>query len=216
MKKYVRPSRWIACITMAWGLTATFSGLTQSYAGLIVCRLLLGLTEAGLFPGMVVYLTFWYTKRELALRTAFLFVSAAIAGSVGGLLAYGIGFMDGLAGYSGWRCESSTYSRWHRRLTHSRDLHHRRHTHDHSSRRLLVLPRRRRTYCLLLEPRGAKPGSCSTCRSNRSLGDIRLGRLSESTDGLEDIFVRSDAVLQCVHVVQLQHLLADHHPTDLA
>ncbi|KAK4617275.1 uncharacterized protein CLAFUR5_05085 [Fulvia fulva] len=103
MKKYVRPSRWIACITMGWGVVATFSGFTQSYAGLIVCRLLLGLTEAGLFPGMVVYLTFWYTKRELALRTAYLFVSAAIAGSVGGLLAYGIGFMDGLAGYSDWR-----------------------------------------------------------------------------------------------------------------
>ena len=96
MKKYVRPSRWIASITMGWGLVATFSGFTQSYAGLIVCRLLLGATEAGLFPGMVVYLTFFYTKNELALRTAYLFVSAAIAGSIGGLLAYGIGFMDGL------------------------------------------------------------------------------------------------------------------------
>lgn len=52
---------------------------------------------------MVVYLTFFYTKQELALRTAYLFVSAAIAGSLGGLLAYGIGFMDGIAGYSGWR-----------------------------------------------------------------------------------------------------------------
>ncbi|KAM3416385.1 hypothetical protein BST61_g7983 [Cercospora zeina] len=103
MKKYVRPSRWIASITMGWGLVATFSGFTQSYAGLLVCRLLLGATEAGLFPGMVVYLTFFYTKNELALRTAYLFVSAAIAGSIGGLLAYGIGFMDGLAGYSGWR-----------------------------------------------------------------------------------------------------------------
>ncbi|USW51938.1 Putative major facilitator superfamily, MFS transporter superfamily [Septoria linicola] len=103
MKKYVRPSRWIASITMGWGLVATFSGFTQSYAGLIICRLLLGTTEAGLFPGMVVYLTFFYTKHELALRTAYLFVSAAVAGSVGGLLAYGIGFMDGLGGYSGWR-----------------------------------------------------------------------------------------------------------------
>ena len=94
---------------MGWGLVATFSGFTQSYVGLIVCRLLLGLTEAGLFPGMVVYLTFWYTKKELALRTAYLFVSAAIAGSIGGLLAYGIGFMDGLAGYSGWRCKLSCH-----------------------------------------------------------------------------------------------------------
>ncbi|CZT16033.1 related to MFS transporter [Ramularia collo-cygni] len=103
LKQYVRPSRWIASITVAWGLVATLSGLTQSYAGLIVCRLLLGLTEAGLFPGMITYLTLFYNKQELALRTAYLFVSAAIAGSLGGLLAYGIGFMDGLGGYSGWR-----------------------------------------------------------------------------------------------------------------
>lgn len=52
---------------------------------------------------MCVYLTFFYTKREIALRIGYLFVSAAIAGSMGGLLAYAIGFMDGIAGYSGWR-----------------------------------------------------------------------------------------------------------------
>lgn len=68
-----------------------------------------------------IYLTFFYTKRELALRIGYLFVSAAIAGSLGGLLAYGIGklhpnaypdrcrtnippgFMDGIAGLRGWR-----------------------------------------------------------------------------------------------------------------
>lgn len=52
---------------------------------------------------MTLYLTLFYTKRQLALRVGYLFVSAAIAGSVGGLLAYGIGFMDGTAGYRGWR-----------------------------------------------------------------------------------------------------------------
>lgn len=50
-----------------------------------------------------VYLTFFYTKHELALRVGYLFVSAAIAGAVGGLLAYGIGHLDGVAGMSGWR-----------------------------------------------------------------------------------------------------------------
>ena len=52
---------------------------------------------------MTIYLTLFYTKRELALRVGYLFVSAAIAGSVGGLLAYGIGQMDGVAGQRGWR-----------------------------------------------------------------------------------------------------------------
>ncbi|KAK6333795.1 hypothetical protein TWF730_003978 [Orbilia blumenaviensis] len=102
IKKF-RPSRWIAFITVAWGLVATFTGLTQSYGGLIACRLLLGLFEAGLFPGLTVYLTFWYTKKEIALRIGYLFVSAAIAGAFGGLLAYAIGFLDGKAGMRGWR-----------------------------------------------------------------------------------------------------------------
>ncbi|EXJ59864.1 hypothetical protein A1O7_04011 [Cladophialophora yegresii CBS 114405] len=101
--KRLRPSRWIAFITFAWGVVATLTGVVQSYAGLIVCRLLMGALEAGLFPGMTVYLTMFYTKKEIALRVGYLFVSAALAGSVGGLLAYGIGFMDGVAGQAGWR-----------------------------------------------------------------------------------------------------------------
>ncbi len=52
---------------------------------------------------MTIYLTMFYTKKEIALRVGYLFVSAALAGSVGGLLAYGIGFMDGVSGQSGWR-----------------------------------------------------------------------------------------------------------------
>lgn len=102
LKKFT-PSRWISFITTSWGIIATLTGITQSYAGLIVCRLLLGLVEGGLFPGATVYLTLFYTKRELALRVGYLFVSAAIAGALGGLLGYGIGFMDGVSGQRGWR-----------------------------------------------------------------------------------------------------------------
>ena len=97
------PSRWIAFLTTSWGIIATLTGITQTYGGLIACRLILGAVEAGLFPGMTVYLTIFYTKKELALRVGYLFVSAALAGGFGGLLAYGIGFMDGVAGQRGWR-----------------------------------------------------------------------------------------------------------------
>lgn len=102
LKKFT-PSRWIAFITVSWGLIATFNGLVQSYSSLLACRVLLGAVEAGLFPGMNLYLTFFYTKNELAMRVGYLFVSAAIAGALGGLLAFGIGNMDGLQGMSGWR-----------------------------------------------------------------------------------------------------------------
>ncbi|KAM0250377.1 hypothetical protein ACHAQJ_008654 [Trichoderma viride] len=101
--KLFTPRRWISFIVIAWGIIATLTGLVQSYGALIACRLLLGIVEAGLFPGLSVYLTFFYTKHELALRIGYLFVSAAIAGALGGLLAYGIGHMDGACGMSGWR-----------------------------------------------------------------------------------------------------------------
>lgn len=102
LKKFT-PSRYLASIATMWGIVATLTGVTQNFAGLVTCRLLLGLFEAGLFPGMTMYLTFFYTKRELALRIGYLFVSAALAGAFGGLLAYGIGHMDGVAGLRGWR-----------------------------------------------------------------------------------------------------------------
>ncbi|KAI9708444.1 MAG: hypothetical protein M1820_003904 [Bogoriella megaspora] len=102
LKKF-RPSRWIAFIATSWGIIATLTGVCQNYAGLIVCRLLLGIFEGGLFPGMTIYLTLFYTKHEIALRVGYLFVSSALAGAFGGLLAYGIGFMDGVAGERGWR-----------------------------------------------------------------------------------------------------------------
>ncbi|KEY68019.1 hypothetical protein S7711_08378 [Stachybotrys chartarum IBT 7711] len=101
--KLFTPRRWLAFIAVSWGLVATLTGLVDSYAGLLACRLVLGVLEAGLFPGLNVYLTFFYTKHELALRVGYLFVSAAVAGALGGLLAYGIGHLDGARGMSGWR-----------------------------------------------------------------------------------------------------------------
>ncbi|KAJ6124466.1 hypothetical protein N7471_011783 [Penicillium samsonianum] len=101
--KKLRPSRYIATISVMWGIIATLTGITQNYGGLVACRILLGVVEAGLFPGFITYLTLFYSKREIALRTSYLFSSAAIAGAFGGLLAYGIGFMDGIGGLRGWR-----------------------------------------------------------------------------------------------------------------
>ncbi|KIW64783.1 hypothetical protein, variant [Phialophora macrospora] len=101
--KRVGASRWLSFIAFAWGMVATFSGFVQNFAGMVVCRLLLGAFEGGMFPGMVLYLTMFYTKRELALRIAYLFTCSALAGACGGLLAYGISFLDNTGGYRGWR-----------------------------------------------------------------------------------------------------------------
>lgn len=101
--KKLTPSRYLASIAIIWGTIATLTGITQNYGGLLACRVLLGVVEAGLFPGFITYLTLFYSKQEIALRTGYLFSSAAVAGAFGGLLAYGIGFMDGVSGLRGWR-----------------------------------------------------------------------------------------------------------------
>ncbi|EEY22343.1 high-affinity nicotinic acid transporter [Verticillium alfalfae VaMs.102] len=97
--KYFTPSRYLAFLTVSWGIVATLTGIVQNYVGLLACRVILGALEGGL----TIYLTMFYTKREYALRIGYLFVSAAIAGSMGGLLAYCIGLMDGVAGLRAWR-----------------------------------------------------------------------------------------------------------------
>lgn len=101
--KKVGASRWISFIAVGWGIVATLTGVCQTYGGLIACRLILGLFEAGLFPGLAIYLTMFYTKKEIALRVGYLFVSAALSGACGGLLAYGIGLLDHHNGLRGWR-----------------------------------------------------------------------------------------------------------------
>ena len=66
------------------------------------CSWFLGLTEAGLFPGVNYYLSCWYKRSEFGIRAAIFFSAAALAGSFGGLLAAAIAQMHGIGGKAGW------------------------------------------------------------------------------------------------------------------
>lgn len=77
-------------------------GFVTNYHGLMAARWFLGLTEAGLFPGINYYLSCWYKRSEFGVRAAIFFSAAAISGSFGGLLAAAIEQMDGLGGKAGW------------------------------------------------------------------------------------------------------------------
>jgi len=101
--KRLKPARYLAGLVFVWGIIAVCTGLVQSYAALIACRLLLGLFEAGLFPGIMLYLTTFYTKRHISLRNAYFYSISALSGAVGGLVAYGIAQMDGAGGWNAWR-----------------------------------------------------------------------------------------------------------------
>ncbi|EAU90945.1 hypothetical protein CC1G_02332 [Coprinopsis cinerea okayama7 len=101
--KLVRPSIWIPSIMVAWGLVMTLMCLCHTYEGLIIARVFLGLTEAGLFPGIAFYLSLWYRRQDVARRIAIFFSAATVAGAFGGLLAYGIAHMDGIGNLHGWQ-----------------------------------------------------------------------------------------------------------------
>ncbi|KAK8869059.1 ProP Permease major facilitator superfamily [Apiospora arundinis] len=105
--KRLKPARYIAGLVFFWGIIAIATGFVQNFAALVACRLLLGLFEAGLFPGIMLYLTIFYNKRHISLRNAYFYSVSALSGAVGGLVAYGIGFLDnegqGTAGWRAWR-----------------------------------------------------------------------------------------------------------------
>ncbi|KAG5999710.1 hypothetical protein E4U43_001911, partial [Claviceps pusilla] len=101
--KKLRPSRWLPTIMVAWGLVMMLMGFVQNYHGLLIARLFLGVAEAGLFPGVMYYLTMWYCRHEIQFRQALFFSAASIAGAFSGLLAFAISKMNGAAGLEGWR-----------------------------------------------------------------------------------------------------------------
>lgn len=75
----------------------------DDYASLVALRFLLGMFEAGLFPGIVYCLSFWYKPEERAVRIAFIIACATLAGAFGGAIAFGVGQMEGLHGLHAWR-----------------------------------------------------------------------------------------------------------------
>ncbi|KAI9018822.1 major facilitator superfamily domain-containing protein [Hyaloraphidium curvatum] len=97
------PSKWLARIIVTWGLCSTLMGATFNYGSLMACRFFLGLFEAGLFPGLLFYLQFWYRKTELAARVGSFYAASNIATGFGGLIAAGIARMNGAGGLAGWR-----------------------------------------------------------------------------------------------------------------
>ncbi|KAK3501904.1 major facilitator superfamily domain-containing protein [Neurospora crassa] len=92
--KRTTPRYWLPTLTILWGINLT---------GFFIARFFLGVAESGLFPGVVYYFSMWYKRRERQFRISLFFGAAALAGSFGGILAYGIGFMRGTVWEHGWR-----------------------------------------------------------------------------------------------------------------
>ncbi|KAJ7367001.1 major facilitator superfamily domain-containing protein [Mycena albidolilacea] len=99
-----RPSWFIGLCVIAWGLTSALTGVTKGYSGVLACRIFIGLPEAAFYPGAIYLLSRWYTKKELAFRSAVLYSGLLLSNAFAALMAAGIlGRMDGKRGIRGWR-----------------------------------------------------------------------------------------------------------------
>jgi ACS family tartrate transporter-like MFS transporter len=94
---------WIARILISWGIVAILTGFVQTSLHLYILRFLLGVAEAGYFPGIMLYLTYWFRQRDLAHSVAWFLTANAVANIVGAPLSGVILDHVHWYGVSSWR-----------------------------------------------------------------------------------------------------------------
>ena len=93
---------WIARIMISWGLIACAMALVRSETGFYVMRFLLGVAEAGFFPGIILYLTYWFPAEHRARIVALFMAAVPLATVVGGPVSGALLEMRGVLGLAGW------------------------------------------------------------------------------------------------------------------
>ena len=92
---------WMARIMITWGIVATLFMFTTGPTMFYILRFLLGVAEAGFFPGVILYLTYWFPRRRRAQATALFYMGLPIANIVGGPLSGALMELDGFLGLWG-------------------------------------------------------------------------------------------------------------------
>ncbi|TAQ84640.1 hypothetical protein B7494_g7037 [Chlorociboria aeruginascens] len=99
----IGPRRFLSVIVLCWGAVMIGFGFCHSWQTMAVLRVILGILEAGFYPGCVYLLSTWYPRFELQKRNAVFYLIGSCASALGGILAYGLMQLSGRAGLSGWR-----------------------------------------------------------------------------------------------------------------
>ncbi|WP_028933735.1 MFS transporter [Pseudonocardia spinosispora] len=96
--------RWIARILITWGIVATAMAFAPNATVLLILRFLLGVAEAGFFPGIILYLTYWFPAAQRAKMTAAFFIAIPVSSALGAVVSTTIiRYADGWFGLAGWR-----------------------------------------------------------------------------------------------------------------
>jgi ACS family tartrate transporter-like MFS transporter len=94
---------WIARIMMTWGVISSAMAIVRTPAEFYALRFLLGVAEAGFFPGVIYYLSRWFPARERASAVSRFMTATAVSGIVGGPLSGALFTLDGVGGLAGWQ-----------------------------------------------------------------------------------------------------------------
>ena len=95
--------RWIARIMISWGIVSAGTALVVGAKSYVALRILLGIAEAGFFPGMILYLTYWFPAGIRARMTALFVAAIPISGIIGAPLSGFLMDLDGKGGLQGWQ-----------------------------------------------------------------------------------------------------------------
>lgn len=96
--------RWIARIMVSWGLIAALTTFVPNAGTLYVMRILLGVAEAGFFPGMILYLTLWFPRAARARVTGWFMVAIPLSSALGSPISGALlQYAEGAFGLTGWR-----------------------------------------------------------------------------------------------------------------
>jgi ACS family tartrate transporter-like MFS transporter len=94
---------WIARIMITWGIFAGLTAVVKDSTSFAVVRFLLGVAEAGFFPGIILYFTYWFPSRHHARIVAGFLVGLPVAVAFGAPISTALLGLDGLFGLKGWQ-----------------------------------------------------------------------------------------------------------------
>jgi ACS family tartrate transporter-like MFS transporter len=94
---------WIGRVMITWGLVSIAMAFTRGPISFCVLRFLLGLAEAGFFPGIILYLSYWFPSGHRSVATAMFMAAAPVAGFIGSPISGALMQLNGMLGLRGWQ-----------------------------------------------------------------------------------------------------------------
>ena len=95
--------RWIARIMLSWGIISGCMALVQGETSFYIVRLLLGIAEAGFFPGVILYVTLWFPAAYRGRVIGLFAIALPLSGIIGNPVSAALLGLDGVAGLAGWQ-----------------------------------------------------------------------------------------------------------------